>query len=176
MTAFGLIHGSWTTPWHWHPLVGELEARGHAATAVELPIEDPSAALSDYAAAAAEQLAGAPDDLVVVASSMGGMSAPLLAELRPVGAVVFVNALLPLPGRTLAEQLRSEPVIVPGRIEAATRREDRSIVSTGDRIVDPQWSRRAAPDRLGVGAEELEGGHCPMLARPADLADLLERP
>jgi pimeloyl-ACP methyl ester carboxylesterase len=47
------------------------------------------------------------------------------------------------------------------------------IVCTEDRTIQPQWSRRAARDRLGVTAIELPGGHCPYVSRPAELADAL---
>ena len=47
------------------------------------------------------------------------------------------------------------------------------VVAAEDRIVNPAWSRRAAPERLGVEAVELPGSHSPYLARPATLAELL---
>lgn len=49
-----------------------------------------------------------------------------------------------------------------------------SMFGADDRAVDPAWSRRVAPERLGVDAMEIEGGHSPMLARPAELAALLD--
>jgi hypothetical protein len=49
-----------------------------------------------------------------------------------------------------------------------------SIVATDDRVVSPQWSRRIAPERLGVEAVEFASSHSPMLARPSDLANLLD--
>jgi Alpha/beta hydrolase family len=42
-----------------------------------------------------------------------------------------------------------------------------------DRAIQPQWSRRAARERLGVVPTELPGGHCPYVSRPAELADAL---
>ena len=47
------------------------------------------------------------------------------------------------------------------------------VVAAEDRIVNPAWSRRAAPERLGVEAVELPGSHSPYLARPGALAELL---
>ena len=46
------------------------------------------------------------------------------------------------------------------------------ILTTGDRLVSPDWSRRAAA-RLAAEVIELPGGHSPMFARPAELADVL---
>lgn len=47
------------------------------------------------------------------------------------------------------------------------------ILGREDRVVSPAWSRHVAPQRLGVKARELPGGHSPFLARPAALADEL---
>jgi pimeloyl-ACP methyl ester carboxylesterase len=49
-----------------------------------------------------------------------------------------------------------------------------SIVGSDDRAVSPDWSRRVAPERLGVEAVELPTSHSPMLSRPSDLANLLD--
>ena len=48
-----------------------------------------------------------------------------------------------------------------------------SIVCAEDRVVDPEWSRRAAGERLGIEVVELPGGHSPFLSRPDELARLL---
>jgi hypothetical protein len=48
------------------------------------------------------------------------------------------------------------------------------IVCSEDRLVNPEWARRAAPDRLDVEPVELPGSHSPFLSRPAELADLLD--
>ena len=48
-----------------------------------------------------------------------------------------------------------------------------SIVCSDDRLMNNEWLRAATRERLGVDCVELEGGHSPMLARPAALADLL---
>jgi pimeloyl-ACP methyl ester carboxylesterase len=48
-----------------------------------------------------------------------------------------------------------------------------SIHCRDDRAVNPVWSSWVARNRLGVESVELPGGHSPMLARPASLADAL---
>jgi pimeloyl-ACP methyl ester carboxylesterase len=50
-----------------------------------------------------------------------------------------------------------------------------SIVCTDDRTINPQWSRRASRNLLGVQAIEIPGGHCPFLSRPFLLAAELSR-
>src|SRR6266404_9236785 len=47
------------------------------------------------------------------------------------------------------------------------------ILCTEDRAIQPEWSRRAARERLGVDALELPGGHCLYVSRPAELAAVL---
>lgn len=49
-----------------------------------------------------------------------------------------------------------------------------SIVCRDDRAVAPDWSRRAARERLGVEALELDGSHSPFLSRPLELARVLD--
>jgi pimeloyl-ACP methyl ester carboxylesterase len=49
-----------------------------------------------------------------------------------------------------------------------------SIVCAGDRTIQPAWSRRAARDRLKVEPIELDGGHCPHVSRPQELAQALD--
>ena len=49
------------------------------------------------------------------------------------------------------------------------------IVCSNDRTISPEWSRRAARERLGVEPIEIAAGHCPYLSRPAELANLLSQ-
>ena len=49
-----------------------------------------------------------------------------------------------------------------------------SILTRDDRALDPEWARRAARERLGVEAVELDGGHSPFLTRPAELARTID--
>jgi pimeloyl-ACP methyl ester carboxylesterase len=48
-----------------------------------------------------------------------------------------------------------------------------SILCRDDRVISADWARRVALERFGKPAIELDGGHSPFLARPAELADLL---
>jgi pimeloyl-ACP methyl ester carboxylesterase len=48
------------------------------------------------------------------------------------------------------------------------------IVCRDDRATNPEWGRRAAHDRLGVDAVEIDGAHSPFITRPAELAALLD--
>ncbi len=97
--TYVLIPGAGGDAWFWHRLVAELERRGRAAVAVELPAGDDAAGWAEYAAAvvtAARDVA----DPVLVAQSMGGFTAPIAACRLPVRLLVLVNAMIPLPGET----------------------------------------------------------------------------
>jgi alpha/beta hydrolase family protein len=49
------------------------------------------------------------------------------------------------------------------------------ILCRDDRALNPDWCRRAARERLGVEAVELDGAHSPFLTRPIELAGALDR-
>src|SRR5215218_4055369 len=76
MTTFGLVHGAWHGAWCWEQLIPELERLGHRAVAMDLPCDDPSATYSSYADVIVDALVDEPDDVVLVAHSMGGLSMP----------------------------------------------------------------------------------------------------
>jgi pimeloyl-ACP methyl ester carboxylesterase len=99
MAAFALIPGGGGDPWEWHRLVSELEARGHQAIAVRLPAEDDGAGWSEYADAVVDALRDR-SDVIIVAQSMGGFTAPIVCTRREVDLLVLVNAMIPVPGET----------------------------------------------------------------------------
>ncbi|MEW2164881.1 alpha/beta hydrolase [Streptomyces sp. NPDC007084] len=99
MTVFVLIPGAGGAAWYWHRVVTELRARGCEAVAVDLDGADESAGLPEYADAVVAAV-GDRDDAVLVAQSMGGFTAPMAGARVPVAGLVFVNAMIPLPGET----------------------------------------------------------------------------
>jgi pimeloyl-ACP methyl ester carboxylesterase len=99
MTNYVLIPGAGGAAWYWHRVVPLLEQAGHQAVAVDLPGDDGQAGLPEYA----ELVVGAADDrsdVVLVAQSLGGFTAPLAAGKLAVRALVLVNAMIPVPGET----------------------------------------------------------------------------
>lgn len=95
---FLLVHGAWHSGSCWRPLVDELTARGEVAVTVDLPTEDPDATIEDYAAVATAAVAHVDGPVVVVGHSLGGVTIPLVAQRRPVAGLVFLAAVLPVPG------------------------------------------------------------------------------
>ena len=103
MTAtFVLIPGAGGDTWFWHRLVAELEGRGHRAVPVELPAADESAGLAAYADTVVAAI-GDRSPVVLVAQSMGGLTAPLVCDRVPVDLLVLVNGMIPRPGETGGE-------------------------------------------------------------------------
>ncbi len=104
MSKFVLVPGAGGAAWYWHRAVPELEQRGHEAVAVDLPGPDESAGLPEYAEAIVAAIGHHdPGDVVVVAQSMGGFSAPMACARIPTRLLVLVNAMVPLPGETPGE-------------------------------------------------------------------------
>jgi pimeloyl-ACP methyl ester carboxylesterase len=97
--TFALIPGAGGAAVYWQRLAPLLRTAGHEAVAIDLPGGDPDAGLSEYAALVAAAVDGR-DDVVLVAQSLGGFTAPLAADRVAVSAIVFVNAMIPVPGET----------------------------------------------------------------------------
>ena len=99
MATYALIPGGGGDPWEFHRLVPELASRGHEAVAVRLPADDDAAGWSDYADAVLDAVRGR-SDLILVAASMGGFTAPIVCVRRRVEVLVLLNAMIPKPGET----------------------------------------------------------------------------
>ena len=102
MATFVLIHGGGDVGWYWHLVERVLRQRGHDVVAPDLPCDDDTATLLDYADAVVEAV-GERRDLVVVGQSYGGFTAPLVAARLPVEVVVFVAGMVPAPGEKPAD-------------------------------------------------------------------------
>jgi pimeloyl-ACP methyl ester carboxylesterase len=102
MATFALIHGGGDVGWYWHLVEAELRRRGHDTVAPDLPCDDDSAGLDDYADTVVDAI-GDRGDLVVVAQSYGGFTAPLVAARCDARSLVLVAAMIPTPGESPAE-------------------------------------------------------------------------
>ena len=122
MTTFALVPGAWHGAWCFDAFAAELERRGHRAVAIDLPVEDTSAGVSTYARVVVDALADVPDDVVLAGHSLGGLTIPVVAALRPLRRLVFVCGLLPHPGLSFADRPRDEPdVFVPSYADEIVR-------------------------------------------------------
>ena len=89
--TFALIPGAGgAATWYWQRVAPLLAAAGHEAISVDLPARHASDGLAGYARAVTDAIAGR-DDAVLVAASLGGFTAPLVAARVPLAALVFVE-------------------------------------------------------------------------------------
>ena len=65
------------------------------------------------------------------------------------------------------------PYQVPCSLTALPALDSTYVVCSEDRMVNPDWSRRIAHDRLRADVIEIPGSHSPFLSRPKILAELL---
>ena len=140
MANFAFIHGAGDVGWYWHLVEAELRLRGHDTVAPDLPIEDDTAGLAEYATAVIDAI-GDRQDVVVVAQSFGGYVAPIVAERIDARLIVLVAAMVPSPGES------AEEMFVNTRWEPdAARRLQRA------RSLLPRRPARNSPTRPSVAA------------------------
>lgn len=102
MATFVLIHGGGSTAWDWHLVSPLLVSAGHKAVAVDLPIEDPNAELEDYVRTVIDAI-GDHRGVIVVGHSLGGFTAPLVAEEIRADGLVYLAGMIPMPGESFME-------------------------------------------------------------------------
>lgn len=212
MSTYVLIHGAGDVGWYWHLVEAELRERGHDVVAPDLPVDDDAATLADYADTVVDAI-GDRTDLIVVAHSFGGYTAPIVCSRLPVDLLVGVAAMVPSPGESASEMFANtgyaqheqedasdlavfyhdvEPelakkALLKGRDQSMTTWNEpwplpawpdvpvRYVLGRDDRVFPAEWVRRVVEDRLSITPDELDSGHCIALARPKELAALLER-
>jgi pimeloyl-ACP methyl ester carboxylesterase len=212
MATYVLIHGAGDVGWYWHLVEAELRERGHDTEAPDLPCDDDSAGLWEYANTVVDAI-GDRIDLVVVAQSFGGFTAPLVCDRVAVDLLVLVAGMIPFPGEAprddwantgyeqevreqyddtidlfyhdVPPELASE-ALTRGRAQSEARMGEpwpldawpdvptRFLLCRDDRLFPANFLRRVARERLGITPDEVDGGHCPALSRPKELADRLE--
>src|ERR1700758_5127817 len=96
MTTFVLIHGAADVGWYWHLTEAELQARGHHTIAPDLPCDNDTASLDDYASTVIDVVSGQ-GDLVIVGQSYGAFTATLVAAQLPVRMLVLLAGMIPSP-------------------------------------------------------------------------------
>jgi pimeloyl-ACP methyl ester carboxylesterase len=116
-----LVHGSYHGAWCWDLLRPELEKLGHSVITMDLPISEPGLGAADYARVVEEALP-AGSEPVLVGHSTAGLIIPLVAANRPIHRMIFLAAMMPVPGKSANAQREEEPI--DGLLE----------------ITDPEWT------------------------------------
>jgi pimeloyl-ACP methyl ester carboxylesterase len=99
MATYVLIHGAGSDSWYWHLVAPRLRARGHDVVAVDLPCDDDRAGFDEYADVVVRAVADR-RDVILVAQSLAGFTAPLVCDRLPVRLLVLVAAMTPRPGES----------------------------------------------------------------------------
>ena len=99
MSTFVLIHGGGDVGWSWHLVEAALRSRGHDVVAPDLPGDDDSLSLDDYADAVVDAVE-ARKDVVVVGHSFGAFTASLVADRLPADLLVLLAGMIPSPGES----------------------------------------------------------------------------
>lgn len=225
MSTYLLLHGAASSGWYWHLVAPLLEEAGHQPLAPDLPADDPTAGLADYVETALEALDGHRDeDVVIVAQSMAGFFAPVIASARAATRIVLVASMIPNPGERghdwwvntgqpsaqaqwfdvlgLDRADLDNPEVIYGhdlpaslweesvrRLRGQTGRPfddpcpiaawpaipTRVVAPRDDRLFPIEFQRRVATERLGLGIDQIPGGHLPALSQPQAVADVLLR-
>jgi pimeloyl-ACP methyl ester carboxylesterase len=226
VSTFVLVHGAWHGAWCWSRLLPEIEARGHRAIAMDLPVDSGDATFEDYADVVLASYPADLEDGVLVGHSLGAMVLPLVAAARPASLLVFLCGLIPNVGGRPWDD--APPMGRPGAYETVTLKDGSSVFQTfesarfsfyadcdpddarwafqqlrpqnstslwdrpyplqqlpetrraaiaalDDAAMTIEFSRAVTKPRLDIDLIEIPGDHSPFLARPRELADLLDR-
>jgi pimeloyl-ACP methyl ester carboxylesterase len=118
MATYVLIPGAGSDSWYWHLVVPRLEALGHDVVAVDLPCSDETADFERYTDVVVDAI-GDRQDVILVAQSLGGFTAPLVFERRPVRLVVLVAAMVPRPGESAGDWWANTGHVFPDPFDPA---------------------------------------------------------
>jgi pimeloyl-ACP methyl ester carboxylesterase len=118
LATYTLIHGAGGDSWYWHLVAPQLRALGHDVVAVDLPCDDDRAGLDEYARCVVEAV-GSRTDVILVAQSLGGFTAPLVCDRLPVSLLVLVAAMVPAPGEPAGQWWANTGHVFPDPFDPA---------------------------------------------------------
>jgi hypothetical protein len=105
MATYALMHGLWSSGWHWHAVGELLQEHGHRVVIPDLPIDDATAGSEAWAACVVEAIGQDDGPVIVVAHSIAGLALPLVAAERPIVTMVYLAAIPPVLGRSAEESV-----------------------------------------------------------------------
>ena len=171
MATFVLVPGAGGMSWYWHRVAPLLRAAGHEAIAVDLPSDDRHAGLALYADTVTRAI-GERSNVILVAQSLAGFTAPLVCARAPVRMLAFVNAMIPESGE-MAGAWWDATGAAEARKQAAERRGHATEAGRDDRFFPVDFQRRVARERLGKEMDEIPGGHLVALSNAEGLTKRL---
>lgn len=102
MSTFVLIHGAGDVGWSWHLVEAELLSLGHDVIAPDLPADDDSLTLQDYADTVIDAV-GDRQNLTIVGHSFGAFTATLVTNSVNADALILLAGMIPKPGESPGE-------------------------------------------------------------------------
>jgi pimeloyl-ACP methyl ester carboxylesterase len=160
MATFVLVPGAGGMAWYWHRVAPLIHTAGHEAVAVDLPGDDRNSGLGAYTDVVIREIAKR-SDVILVAQSLAGFTAPLVCVRAPVRMVVFVNAMIPEPGETAGAWWGATGA-VNAREQAAARRGYATEFDVETYFLHdvPQDVLRAGPEKPREQADAVFGEPC----------------
>lgn len=89
--TFGLVHGSWHGAWCWDRVIPLLEAAGHQAVAIDLPIDSLTANYETHADLVAQSVEQR-SNIVLVGHSRAGNIIPRVASRLDINKLIYLCA------------------------------------------------------------------------------------
>lgn len=132
-TTFVLVHGGSHGSWCWDKVRPLLEEEGFAVVTPDLPMDDAERGVSEWAEIVVDELSAVTDDVVLVGHSLSGLTLPVIATQRPVARMVFLGAMVPMPGISYYEYLAT-----PEGTGAVTMPFDRVVLDDLGRTIVPE--------------------------------------
>jgi pimeloyl-ACP methyl ester carboxylesterase len=90
---------------------------------------------------------------------------------------IFLHDVPPALAAEALERERDQagtPMLEPWPLAAWPDVSTRVLLCRDDRMFPAEWMRGVVRERLGITPDEMDGGHCPNLSRPLELARRLE--
>ena len=170
--AGGLL--DWLVDRGYAPITAELEKRGFPSMLVHSSVAGSDTPNEDRASAVLKALQGVNEDVVIVGVSNQGKFLPLVAAARPIRRIVYVNALVPRPGKAFIEVCQTEQVAVPGSYLDRLLKRSQNITDDFVKLLhDPNATKaqlKAMHERIDASssAHVLVGFYevCPLKALP----------
>jgi pimeloyl-ACP methyl ester carboxylesterase len=97
--TFVMLPGAGGDSWYWHLVALRLRRRGHEVLTPDLPADDDTAGLREYADTVVEAI-GDRADVIVVAQSIAAFTAPMLCDRVDLRLLVLVAPMIPAPGES----------------------------------------------------------------------------
>ena len=176
MATYVLIHGAGGDSWYWHLVAPQLTATGHEVVAQSLG--------GFTAPLVCDRLDVAHIVLVAAMVPRAGESpGEWWANTGHVfpdpfdPAAVFAHDLPDELAAELVTHLRRQsdtPFEKPWPLDSWPDVPTRFLLCRDDRFFPADFQRRVVRERLGITPDEMDGGHLPALARPAELVRRLD--